>query len=82
MNFYTGQSVSKGRGHARIYLETPVPYELRTMIQYKEDLKIALRTGKPHHGICGPTPLSDFARIRFYEGFCARIYARLLPRSV
>lgn len=69
MNFYTGQSVSKGRGHARIYLETPVPYELRTMIQYKEDLKIALRTGKPHHGICGPTPLSDLPGFDFMKAF-------------
>jgi hypothetical protein len=45
------------------------PYELRSMQQHKEDLKIAIATGKPCHGVCGPTPLSDVPGFDFIKAF-------------
>lgn len=73
-NYYIGEQVSMGRGSARVYLEKPDPYELRSMKQHKEDLKIAMATRKPCRGVCGPTSLSFFirrTRVRLHQGFCA-----------
>jgi hypothetical protein len=39
------------------------------MEQHKEDMKIAKATGKPSHGVCGPTPLADLPGFDFIKAF-------------
>ncbi len=65
----TGQRVKKGRGSTRVYPEPVVPYNLRSMEQHRENLKVVQRTGKPYHGICGPTPLADLPGFDFIKAF-------------
>ena len=70
-----GEWIGKGRGGARIYPESfdeneePVP--LRSLEQHIRDLEEVLRTGKPVHGILGPTPLSGLDGFNYIKGVLA-----------